>query len=331
MRSTARLFLTLLALGPLGARDSAQDASPCARLEFRVSPALDLYHHVRFLAATNAPAPVASLAPAVEAARELEREFGPMSLSWGAFEGLLPGCERAADLVRVAARAPESVELPGGKSVALRERVERIAKALVAAEPECAELLAANSTEIELARAAWEELVGAKEPALFRHHQERLGMAGRALTIPVYLIARGARPGAVTYFDEEGKGVCFVAVAGRAESELFEIVVHEATHALDIAAGRESLLSDLRDALGAAGFDERSRPFHDLPHMLMFLQSAESVRAVLVSEHEDYGLTQGVYGRMGPRSAELRERFAEYSSGKLTRAELVAGFAALAK
>ena len=63
----------------------------------------------------------------------------------------------------------------------------------------------------------------------------------------------------------------------------------------------------------------------------MFLQSAESVRAVLTSEHVDYGVTQGVYARLGPRSAELREHFAAYSAGKLARDELVAAFVARAK
>jgi len=328
LRSASRfLSLSVLAL-PAPAQSAAHAGT---RLEFRTSPALELWFHVRHLAETSAPSPLPALAPALEAARELARELGPMSLAWGAFEGLLPGCESAADLLAAAARAPEEAQLPGGQSIALRARVQRVAAALVEAEPACAELLAENAGTVALARASWEELVGEQERALFRHHQERLGLAGLALTIPVYLTAHGARPGAVTYFDEDGKGVCFVAVAGRAESELFEVVLHEATHALDLAAGKGSLLSALRDALGAAGFDQRSRPFHDLPHLLMFLQAAESVRTVLAPEHEDYGQTQGVYARMGPRAAHLRERFAEYATGKRTRAELVQAFVAEAR
>jgi len=315
----------------LAATPPQENESPGARLEFRTSAALDLYHEVRFLASTGAAPPVAALAPAIEAARELERELGPLSLAWGAFEGALPGCERAADLVKAAERAPETVALPGGKTAVFRERLVRLARALEAAEPECAALLAENAETITLARALWEELVGAKERELFIHHQQRLGMASLTTVVPVYLTAHGARPGAVTYFDDERRGVCFVAVAGRGESELFEVVLHEATHALDIAAGKDSLLSELRDALGAAGFDERSRPFHDLPHLLMFLQSAESVRAVLAPEHEDYGITQGVYARMGPKSATLRERFAAYAGGTLTAADLVRELVAAAR
>lgn len=325
----ASLLLCLLGQDPA----APPSRPPTARLEFRTSPAVELYHEVRFLAATRAEPPVESLRPALEAAAELERELGPMSLAWGPFEGLLAGCERGADLVAAAERVPATVALPGGKSVEFRARLVRLAHALASSESACADLLARNAESVALARAAWDELVGPKEAELLRHHQERLGFAGLAPTIPVYLTAHGARPGAVTYFDAEGRGVCFVAVEGRGESELFEVVLHEATHALDIAAGErsDSLLSELRDALGAAGFDERSRPFHDLPHLLMFLQSAESVRAVLAKEHEDYGVTQGVYARMGPRSAELRERFAAYSAGTLTRSELVAAFVARAK
>jgi len=326
-----RVGLLLCLLGQNPAVPPAH--SPAARLEFRTSPAVELYHEVRFLAATRAELPVEALRPALEAAAELERELGPMSLAWGPFEGLLAGCERGPDLVAAAERAPETLALPGGKPVEFRARLVRLARALASSEEACADLLARNAESVALARAAWDELVGPKEAELLRHHQERLGFAGLAPTIPVYLTAHGARPGAVTYFDAEGRGVCFVAVEGREDSELFEVVLHEATHALDIAAGErsDSLLSELRDALGAAGFDERSRPFHDLPHLLMFLQSAESVRAVLASGHEDYGVTQGVYARMGPKSAPLRERFGEFSAGKRARAELVAAFVALAK
>src|SRR5262245_33897205 len=153
------LAFLVVGLAPfLSAPRALQDPAPGARLEFRTSPAIDLYHEVRFLAATNAAAPVAALAPALEAARELERELGPLSLAWGAFEGSLPGCERAADVLKVAERAPETVALPGGKTAEFRTRLVRMAQALAAAEPECAALLAENAATIELARASWEEL-----------------------------------------------------------------------------------------------------------------------------------------------------------------------------
>jgi hypothetical protein len=216
--------------------------------------------------------------------------------------------------------------------VNLRAGGARIAAALALAEPAFlarepgAETWSAHAASIAAARARWDEHVAPKERELLRYHLESLGMADPGLAIPVYLVAAAPQPGAVTHLDDQGRGVCFVSVgekSGTAGSQLFETVLHEATHALDVAS-QTSVLGDLRRALEAVGVGPRERAFRDLPHTLMFVQAAESVRRQVDPGHQDYGDVSGYYGRV-PRSELVRGFWRDHLGGKLSRAEAVAG------
>ena len=73
-----------------------------------------------------------------------------------------------------------------------------------------------------------------------------------ALEIPVKLVAEAPAPGAVTHRDDKGRGVCFVAVDPLQGSQLYECILHECTHALDVACGDDSALGELRQRMNAA-------------------------------------------------------------------------------
>ena len=295
------------------------------RIVLHESAAIDLYFHVRAMAGGSA-SPGEAFAPAVEAARELYGALGRNALALGAIEGLLPGCRTAADVATAFGRAPETVELRGGAKAPLRAGAAKLAQALVAAEPHFEALWKEHARIIADGRARWNERVGAREAELLAFHLASLGMRDPGLAIPVYLMAEAPWPGAVTHLDEEGRGVCFVAVKGEEGSQLLETVLHEVTHALDVASD-EWVLNDLRGALAAAGIGRRDAAFRDLPHTLMFVQAAESIRRIVAPEHRDYGDVSGYYGR-APESELVRGFWRDHLEGKLSRAEAIAGIVA---
>lgn len=314
----------------------ASRGSPClapqeggpTRIAFHENAVVDLYFHVRAAAGAGRASPIEALVTAVDAARELDRTLAGNALAWGPLEGLLSGAETAADLVAAFARAPESLELRGGRKAPLRAGAQKLAAALAGAEPACAELWQEHAQRTSAARGRWEAQVAAKERELLAFHLTSLGMRDPELAIPVYLVAEASWPGAVTHLDDAGQGVCFVAVDALPGSLFFETVLHEATHALDVATNEESALGELRERLEAAGHGPRERAYHDLPHALMFVQSAESIRRVIDAAHVDYGEAEKVYARMGASAEVVRGFWRDHLDGRLARAEALDGIVA---
>ncbi len=298
-----------------------------SRLVFEISAPIDLFFFVRARAAPLRPdePPLAALEgfePAIEAVAELERELEGSFLAWGPLEGSLAGARTLDDVERAFADLPETFEPRPGKKVALRERALAIAEALREVEPRFrAEAWPAHEAAIDEARARIARDFAPKEAACLAFHLESLGMEDPALDLPVVLVAEAPFPGAVTHRGPQGRGVSFVAVNGVEGTQLFETALHEATHSLDVATRGASVLEDLRARLAKAGLGPRDRALRDLPHTLMFVQSAESIRRTVDPEHRDYGDVAGYYARVPEASLLVRPAWQEHLAGKLTREE----------
>jgi len=319
------LGLALLAVSAVLSGQESPPAEPAAtRIVFHESPVVDLHFYVRAVAAGGRASGIEAFAPAVAAAQELHRALGRNTLAWGALEGLLPGCQSAADLAAAFGRAPETLELRGGGKVALRDGASKLAQALVQAEPAFQELWKEHVQRTRAARARWAESVGPKEAELLAFHLASLGMSDPRLAIPVFLVAEAPWPGAVTHLDDQGRGVCFVGMEGTEGSQLHETVLHEVTHALDVAAGDASVLGELRKRLTAAGLTPRDPALRDVPHTLMFVQAAESVRRTVAPDHQDYGVVSAYYARE-PTAELVRGFWTDHLAGKLTREEALDG------
>jgi hypothetical protein len=324
------LFVLCGATFPTRSPDLAQapPAETATRLVLHESPAVDLYFHVRSVAVTASGGHrIRELDPAIEAARELDRSLGGSPLAWGPLEGLLTGCRTAADVQRAFARAPETLELRDGRRVELRAPAAKLAAALVAAEAAFQEPAKRRAQRIAAARAAWEERVAPNWRTCLEFHLGSLGMLDPEIEIPVYLVAELPPPGAITHRTERDEGVCFVGVDAAQGSQLFEVILHEATHALDLATRNESALGELRRELQASGLPSEHRAHRDLPHLLMFVQSAETVRRLLDPAHRDYGEAARVYERL-PGAEAVRSHWREHLDGKQTRAQALKGILA---
>ncbi len=316
----ATLALSLALLAP--AQETA--SAPVTRLVFEMSPPVDLWFYVRAKAETEETVP--GFDGAIESVRALGRELGSF-LAWGAVEGALQDCRTLGQIGEAFRALPESwAPRSGGASVALRAGAERCFAGLKQVErPFLEELWPAHEDEIAGALALIQPTFEARLPACLAYHMERLGMKDPELEIPVYLVAEAPFPGAVTHRGREGRGVCFVAVKGVEKTQLYETVLHEATHALDLATEGASVLEDLRARLRAAGLTPSDRELRDVPHTLMFVQAAESIRRTVDPAHRDYGEVSGYYGRIGPSAELVRGFWRDHLDGKLTREQALEG------
>jgi hypothetical protein len=325
-------LLALLLATPIAPSQETASRSP-VRLEFRVSPVLELYQELRAEAAEPAPEGDPLAAP-VSAARALHQQLGSF-LQWGPVDGGLGECLTAQDLRAVFAALPEVLEVPrpAGQvaKVPLRELALELADAIVAVEadwlervwPERAERLEAAAERLAAT------LDGPVGTALFQElcRAQRMQLDGER--VPVVLVTKAPWPGAVTFRRPGGGGLCVVSLGDLEHGLLMETVVHESIHALDVATMEQAtLLQVLRSALTTAGFDRRDRRAADTVHALLFLHAAELVRRHLDPEHVDYGEREGVYARLGAPIEVERALFRSYLDGELEHDQLIAGIVA---
>lgn len=338
MRAAALLAAPLAFLTTLAAPRPAEQVEPPPRLVFRTSPALDLYHWVRALGSARPPVePEEPLAEAVQAARELHLQLESF-LNFGLIDGRLGDCRSVREIQERLAELPESWArpLPGGstREVPLRALATRLARSLAAVEehwleqvwPAHEERLAARREQLEA------QLGGERGGALYRELCTRMRMQARELCVPVVLVSRAPWPGAVTFRDAQGAGICIVGIEGLSESLLAEVVVHESIHALDLAtADQETLLMALRRALEKAGLDPRGRRVQDSAHALFFVFAEELVRRRLDPEHVAYGEREGVYARLDAPVEATRALVRELLDGALATDDFLAALVEAAR
>jgi parvulin-like peptidyl-prolyl isomerase len=301
-----------------------EDRGPRSRIDLRVDPLADLEQWVRKLASPGAPAPeIDGLGAAIEAARALDGALGS-PLFWGLLEGLLPRCAVARDFTALCASLDESRALPGGRTVALRELATNFARALEVVEPLFMEQVwPEHRRRIEARLAPLRPQFGALGSTALEQLQFALGLEDPRVLAPVYLVAEGPAPGGVTH-RTGGGAASWISVADFEGTQLHEVIVHEVAHTLDVASeGRPSALSELRDALSAAGFGPRDRVLRDAPHALMFFASAFAVRRAFDAAHRDLGDVAGQYAKFGLAAEAVRAPWSEHFAGKLTRAAAV--------
>jgi len=299
-----------------------QQEPAATSLEFRVDPLIDLHSWVRKLASEQGELPeLEGLEPAVAFVRELDRELGH-PLAWGPLEGALEGRENAGAAAEAFESLPESFTLFGGKTIALRERAVGLARALAGAEPGFREGI---WPEHERAvRGKLEELerdLVPKEAQCLEFLMRGLGMDDPRVAIPVVLVAEAPWPGGVTHRRHGGGGICFVGLNAAEGSPFLETILHEATHALEVStASQKTVLADLRERLIAAGIGESDRALRDVPHTLMFVHAAATVRRILDPKHVPYG-DAGYYSKVAPVGEIEVPLWNEHLDGKRSRDE----------
>ncbi|MGI8653744.1 MAG: hypothetical protein ACR2LC_00840 [Pyrinomonadaceae bacterium] len=284
-------------------------------IDVRVAPFVDLYYFISALASgSEKPPEIDGFAQAVEAARPLR--FAPRLINI-----VVIRCDNASDAARVFAQLPETVKVGAGQTLLLREKAVNLAKALAVIEkPFLEKIWPQHKLIINQAAASISKTFKPKEQECFAYITKNLGMQNVAYKVPVYLVADAPLPGGFTFRQDDGSGVCLISVERNKGSLLFETLLHEAIHALDLEAkGNGNVLIDIRNRLLKAGITERDPDMRNVPHTLMFIQAAETVRRLLDSSHKHYGDVSGYYAKV-PLIAKIeRPIWIDYLDGKISR------------
>jgi hypothetical protein len=322
-------LLAAAALGhPAGAAAHAlravRGAGAVSGLRFEFAPLADLYLLLLKAAREPVPAP-ADLAAAVARVQRAADRL-PELLALSLVGGLAAETGTVAEFARAVPALPETG--PGG--VPLRASLAEIAEALELAEPAYREQRLPEGRRLvdgALAGPIGRVLLPRERECLdFLRSGLALPEPGRA--VPVYLVADVPAPGAFTTRSRRHGAVCVVGVAPHPGSTLLEVVLHEATHALEVMAGTtdeaESVLARVRRRLREAGVPPSDPLLRDVPHTLMFVHAGEAVRRLLDGSHRHYGDTHDYYARLPRVAAPVRRQWARHLDGQIPADEAVA-------
>ncbi len=288
------------------------------RFEIRINRFLDLYFYVYKLASSDQTLPpIEGLTQAIDAARQV-----PMSQPLIDFR--IFSFKNSADAERTFSQFPETFTTRQGSTIPLRQRAIHLARSLKKIEKAFIDTIWPQHRKmIEEANARIAKTLAPKQEECFKYFMTSLGMDAANYTVPIYLIAEVPWPGAMTVTGKESNhGVCVLNTAASPGSGLFSALLHEAIHALDAeTSGSGNALVEFQNQLSKNGFDKSDLVFRQGPHLLVFIQTAETVRRFLDSSYHPYD--QEVFAREGlaPLVSVEKPIWIDYLDGKLSRAE----------
>ena len=318
-----KVFLVTLLLFVLGVSfPSAQTPKPSARnwkrVEFRVRPFTDLYFYLYKLSSSSEKEEVniEGFSQAVAAAGQVPVTLIPTELIPFRFDN-------AADASKVLAQSPETYKTRSGETIPLRERSVRFGQSLIAVEkPFMDEIWPKHKLLVDQTLAKLDRMFGPKEEESFNYLTRHLGLEKAEFIVPVYLVAKAHVSGVTMWGKDETRGFCVLSVTALQDSQLITAILHEAIHALDLETkGKGNVLVDLQQRLLKAGFAADDLLVRHGPHMLVFIQSSETVRRLIDPSYEPYG--EGVFVRpaLAPIAKVQLPLWNAYLDGKISRDE----------
>lgn len=292
---------------------------PSSSLSFRYEPLIDLYFLLRKEIGRGATLP-AAWSPVLDRMRDAADDL-PGGPGLRLMDGIIAEHRSTSELSQTIERMPEE-RMPetGAGVVPLRAILRSIADALQTAESLYAEGIGPTQRAIveEARRNRIDAVLRPKERDCLSFLLSGLEIPDPSFSIPVFLVAGAPEPGSLTSRSRLLKAVCFVSVVPYPGSSLLEVILHEATHALEVAAGpdTDSVLDRLRRELQARGVRSSDPLFRDVPHTLMFVHSGEAVRRLLDPAHVHYGDSHGYYAKLPTVAQVVRRNWMDHLNGQ---------------
>ena len=312
------LLLLFLCVSFPSAQIPKSPARNWKRLEFRVRPFTDLYFYLYKLSSSSEKEEVNidGFPEAVAAAGQVPVSLIPTELIPFRFDN-------AADALKVLSQAPETYKTRSGETIPLRERSVRFGQSLIAVEkPFMDQVWPKHKLLIEQALVKLDRTLGPKEEECFTYFTRHLGMEEAEFVVPVYLVAKAHVSGVTMWGKDETRGFCVLSVTALQDSELITAILHEVIHTLDLETkGKGNALVDFQQRLLKAGFASDDLLVRHGPHMLVFIQSSETVRRLIDPSYEPYG--EGVFVRpaLAPIAKVQLPLWTAYLDGKISRDE----------
>ncbi|MFQ5700864.1 MAG: hypothetical protein ACE5HU_03365 [Acidobacteriota bacterium] len=304
-----------------GPEMAAAQAAEVTHLELRISPLVDLYYEVRAQAAADDD-PSPGHEDAVAAARFIQQSMGSFG-GWGPLDSQVLAAADAQALVQGFGDLPDPYERHGRK-MSIRDDAVRLATAFRKLLPDFEQVTWPDR------KVALERRIADLEKNFMPVHRnalafmmQSLGIPDPGISVPVFLVSAANPPGAMTYFLRGGAPASVVDIhVGGTDDLLIETILHESSHALDLASrGDDTAFTTLRALLEKRGLSPRDGAYRNVPHTLMFVQAAETVRRLFNPDHVAYGEATSLYARTGAIADVEGEIWPRYLDGAISRDE----------
>lgn len=333
LRFTASVVLVFLVMLGFHASTSAQTPATKANhelLDVRFNAVMDLNYMIRKYGSSKADLPknVDGFAEAVEVARQLNTEFGSwLGGGWPSMDTALSKCKNISEAMDALSKVPETTTSRQGKTIRVREAAIRYAKALNAVEASYLKNIVSQHESLAAqTNARLTKIFNPKKLTSFSYLRNSLGLANTQSVIPVFLVAEAPWPGAFTFWDASRKGTVVISIEANSGSLLFETLMHETIHALDLeATGNGNVLEEIRSRLKNAGLAENDIAVIQGPHLLVFIQAGETTRRFFDPAHQHYGDVKGLYKyeALQPLVQIARPAWLDYLDNKISRKEAI--------
>lgn len=291
-----------------GAQDASGEsvADQVGQIQLQLNEWLDLHASVRFAIERGQAVEADLFQAAIDAGEQAEAAWGT-SMVWGVIEGALAGADDAVGVREALRSLPKEYPLGPTKRVDLRDPAVSYGEALIAAHAESSEAgWRSHESVLRQVKAELQPILDRHWPAMVTMASTHLGLSLPVNPLLVYLVHDAPSPGGITVRTAKGP-VCIVGVGKFGGSTRIEAIVHECLHVLDVnTAGPQSILNRLRAGMREGGLAPSHPMMRDLPHTLMFVESAECVRQVFEPGHVDYGDSAGYYARVGSAADIVR-------------------------
>jgi hypothetical protein len=299
-------------------------------LDVRINAVMNLNYMIRKYASSKAelPANIDHFKEAVAVARQLNTEFGGwVGAGWATLDAALAKSRNGSEAIQALSQVPETATSRQGKTIPVRDAAIRYGKALSAVESSYLKnLWPEHQILAEQTAARIAKTFGPKEQECFAYLTKSLGIADAQYSVPVFLAAETPWPGGFTFWTGNRKGIVVVSIETNPGSMLFETLMHETIHALDLeTAGNGNVLEDIRTRLKKAGIAENDIAATQGTHMLVFIQAGETVRRLVDSSHQHYGDVRRVYENpaLQPLVKVARPVWMAYLDQKITREDAI--------
>jgi hypothetical protein len=294
--------------------------TPKSTLRIRFEELPDLYCYLRW-ASSNSDKVGAAWKPAVadmvKAAEMLKGRF-----AFAAIDGLIADSTSLETLAELAPGMPENG--PGG--LPLRAPLSLVVGAMKAATPLYkSEILPVHLKQFAERQKLLKSEFLPKEREALDYLMKALNLPDKGKEVPVLIVGEAEAPAGFTVRSRKSGAACFVGMTDHPGTQMYETILHEATHALDVAAGNQSgsVLEQLRLKLAKNKVTADDPLMRNVPHTLFFVQAGETVRRVIDPKHKDYGDITGLYKRMAATTDPVIKHWHKHLAGKCSADEAV--------